>query len=94
MLGATTKTNTLGIEVVVDANERVQAVHPGTGDSSIPRDGSVLSATGDGAAWLEKHASVGDALTNRCTTRSAERRKKGCEPEDIIGGDQGWSKMG
>jgi len=47
-----------GAEAVLDASGRVTALRKGRG-GPIPADGSVLSGTGEGAAWLRAHAKPG-----------------------------------
>lgn len=47
-----------GAEAVLDSSGRVVALREGRG-GPIPRDGSVLSGTGEGAGWLRKHAEPG-----------------------------------
>jgi hypothetical protein len=50
-----------GAEAVLDASGRVTALREGRG-GPIPPDGSVLSGTGRGAAWLRAHAEPGQRI--------------------------------
>lgn len=83
MLGATTRTPADGFEAAVDANGRVLSV--GKGDTAIPKNGYVLSGTGESAEWLEKRATVGAQLKVEWRIATANPAKNGCKPEDIVG---------
>lgn len=83
MLGATTRTPADGFEAAVDASGRVLSVSKG--DTAIPKNGYVLSATGDAATWLEKRATAGAQLKVEWRLATANPAKNGCRPEDIIG---------
>jgi hypothetical protein len=50
-----------GAEAALDASGRVTALREGRG-GPIPPDGSVLSGTGRGAAWLRAHAEPGQRI--------------------------------
>jgi hypothetical protein len=60
-----------GAEVVLDASYTVTAFRDRRG-REIPADGSVLSATGYAAAWLERHAPVGSQLEIDYRVESAD----------------------
>ena len=61
VFGAATESGP-GVEAVLDDTDRVVAVREPRG-GAIPRDGSVLSGTGDAADWLRAHAQPGSRLT-------------------------------
>ena len=83
MLGATTRTPAEGFEAAVDRSGRVLST--GKGDTAIPKNGYVLSATGEAAAWLEKRATTGAQLKVEWRLATANPAKNGCQAEDIVG---------
>ncbi len=86
MLGPATKTSAPGVEVIVGENGRIREVNKGLGDSSIPGKGYVLSASGEAALWLERHAKTGARMRVEARLNPVTPGKNGCRPEDIIGG--------
>ena len=61
------------VEAVVDRGGRVRALRSRRG--AIPRRGSVLAGTGDGATWLRRHARPGRRV--RVSVRVRRARKRG-----------------
>jgi len=61
------------VEAVVDRGGRVRALRSRRG--AIPRRGSVLAGTGDGATWLRRHARPGRRV--RVSVRVRRDRKPG-----------------
>jgi len=73
-----------GAEAVLDASGRVTALREGRGGPIAP-DGSVLSGTGKGAAWLRAHAEPGQRI-RLSESISGERARIGDQTGVVNGG--------
>ncbi|WP_017314326.1 phosphodiester glycosidase family protein [Mastigocladopsis repens] len=61
-----------GVEVVLDASGQVIEFHQQRG-GQIPRNGSVLSGTGDAAEWLQTHAHIGGKIDIQTSVLADEK---------------------
>ncbi|HYZ85917.1 MAG TPA: phosphodiester glycosidase family protein, partial [Bryobacteraceae bacterium] len=84
MLGPTTLTDRDGVEAIVDARGRVVKVEDGAGNTEIPRDGYVISASGAAADWLRSKVSQGSAI--QLDLQLKPSRPDTCKATDIVGG--------
>jgi hypothetical protein len=84
--GPAALTDASGVEAVV-AGGTIRDVRDGGGASTIPPDGSVISARGSAAAWLREAARVGEIATVTMAFRPADRSRTNPwrAAEDVLG---------
>lgn len=77
-----------GIEAVIDARGQVSEVRPRGG--AVPADGSVLAGIGEGAKWLQTHATVGQRVTveEKIVDERGRRVRIGRGDDIVSGGPQ------
>jgi hypothetical protein len=73
-----------GVEAALDRRGRVLELRDTRG-GAIPRGGSVLAGTGDGAEWLRSHARPSTTVAVRTTTRTGRDSLDG-ERTDVVNG--------
>jgi hypothetical protein len=84
--GAAALTDATGLEAVARAG-RIVDIHDNAGGTVIPRDGFVISARGDGAAWLRRLARTGARVKISMALKPADpsSRTNWASAEDIVG---------
>lgn len=87
ILGPRTLTDASGVEVIVDAKQRVVGIEDEVGSAAIPEDGAVISGTGTAAAWLRQQTEAGMTMAvNVELNPRTPPETSGCTPEHVAGG--------